>query len=304
VQGLLGLAGESRRRIARRRTARYVQPMSFAGLGKETVEIAERGDYALPSGARVSIAGAVARAVGGTRLYRPDAYAKLEIAAPAGAARCRVEVTGETTGAAARRLVEQEREARVAALNFASAKNPGGGFLGGAKAQEEDLARCSALYTCQLTQRAYYDENRACGTMLYTDHLIYSPDVPFFRDERLELLATPFLVSILTSPAPNAGEVLARDRGGRAGIRATLERRAGQVLRVAAAEGHRTLVLGAWGCGVFRNDPAEVAEVFGTWLEGPAFAGVFARVVFAVYDRSKGQENRRAFEGRFGGPAR
>lgn len=275
--------------------------MSFAGVGKETVAIAERGEYTLPSGQRVSIADAVARALRGTRLYAPEEYAFLDVPAPADQAPCRVEVTGETTGAAARRLVEREGEARVVALNFASAKNPGGGFLGGAKAQEEDLARCSALYACQITQPAYYEENRACGSMLYTDHLIYSPDVPFFRDERLDLLPAPFVVSIITSPAPNAGEALKRDPRARGAIHATLERRAGQVLRVAAAEGHRTLVLGAWGCGVFRNDPADVAEVFGRWLEGPTFAGVFSRIVFAVYDRSERQDNARAFRARFGG---
>jgi len=66
------------------------------------------------------------------------------------------------------------------ALNFASAKNPGGGFLGGAKALEEDMARASALYHCLLRQSEYYTINRAGNSMLCTDH-IYSPLVPFFR---------------------------------------------------------------------------------------------------------------------------
>lgn len=271
--------------------------MSLAGLAQETVAIVETGGYALPSGGRVEIGEAVARAVAGTRLYRPGDFAALD--SPGEAVSRTVEVTGETTGAASRRLVEQEGVPRVAALNFASARNPGGGFLRGAKAQEEDLARCSALYACQITQRAYYDENRAHPSVLYTDHLIYSPDVPFFRDERLELLPRPFPVSILTSPAPNAGE--ARRHGERAeDVHATLVRRAEQVLRVAVHHGHRTLVLGAWGCGVFANDPAEVAGVFADLLAAPRFAGAFSRVVFAVYDRSKGQDNRRAFEARFG----
>ena len=277
----------------------YACVMSLAGVGKETVRIVENGEYTLPSGARVSIAAEIARALEGTRLYTPDDLASL-VLLPFEAGACRIEVTDETTGAAARRLVEREGEARVAALNFASAKNPGGGFLGGAKAQEEDLARCSALYACQITQPAYYEENRACDSMLYTDHLIYSPDVPFFRDERCDLLPAPFLVSILTSPAPNAGEELRRRSRARPQIRAALERRADHVLRVAAVEGHRTLVLGAWGCGVFRNDPTEVADVFGKALAAPHFAGAFARVVFAVYDRSPNLANRRAFEMRFG----
>ncbi len=270
--------------------------MSLTGLAQETVAIAERGWYELPSGERVEIADAVDRAVRRTQLYRPDDYSGLTLPPPVEATA--VEVTGETTGEAARRLVEREGLSGVAALNFASARNPGGGFLRGAKAQEEDLARCSALYACQISERAYYDENRASSSMLYTDHLIYSPDVPFFRDERLALLPAPFLVSILTSPAPNAGE--ARQRGdSEAAIRKALERRAGHVLGVAAHHGHRTLVLGAWGCGVFQNDPEVVATVLGELL-GSRFDRVFSRVVFAVYDRSRGQENRGAFEARFG----
>jgi uncharacterized protein (TIGR02452 family) len=188
-------------------------------------------------------------------------------------------VTSESTAQAARRLVETEG-LRTLALNFASAKNPGGGFLGGAKAQEEDLARCSALYPCLLTKREHYDENRACLSLIYTDHIIYSPDVPFFRDERLELVEAPFLVSILT--APNAGEELRRDPRAGPRIRAALERRVAKVLLVAALEGQRSLVLGAWGCGVFCNDPAAVADIFASTLADPRFAGSFDRVVFAA----------------------
>ena len=271
--------------------------MSLAGVAKETVEIAERGWYERAPGVRVEIADAVAASVRGTRLYRPG-HGELSWQPLDPGVSTSVEVTGETTAEASRRLVEAEGVAHVAALNFASAKNPGGGFLRGAKAQEEDLARCSALYTTQITQRAYYDENRASGTMLYTDHLIYSPDVPFFRDERHELLPAPFLVSILTSPAPNAGEARQHGESARA-VQTTLERRAAQVLDVAVHHGHRVLVLGAWGCGVFQNDPRAVAEVFAELLAS-RFSRAFARVVFAIYDRSKGQETRRAFDERLG----
>jgi len=269
--------------------------MSLAGVGKETVEISERGWYVAGAGVRVSIEDAVARAAGGTLLYRPGDYERLEPPA-AGAGAVVIEVSAETTGAAARRLVEREGVSHVAALNFASAKNPGGGFLGGAKAQEEDLARCSALYRCQLTQPAYYQANRATSSMLYTDHLIYSPEVPFFRDERLELLPAPFTVAIITSPAPNAGE--ARQRGEGPRVRETLERRAEHLLRVAAHHRHRTLVLGAWGCGVFKNDPREVADVFMRLLAAAPFERAFARVVFAIYDRSQSRETFRAFDER------
>ncbi len=272
--------------------------MSLVTVAQETVAIVERGAYTLPSGTSVDVRLAVDRAVAGTRLYAPGDFADLSPALPAHEGPPAIEVTGETTAEAARRLVEREGVPHVAALNFASARNPGGGFLRGAKAQEEDLARCSALYACQVPHHAYYAANRAQASLLYTDHLIYSPDVPFFRDDSLALLPAPFLVSILTSPAPNAGEARAHGEDP-AGIRATLERRGEQVLRVAAHHGHRTLVLGAWGCGVFRCDPVEVAAVFAELLATPPPGRAFSRVVFAVFDRSKEQLNRRAFDERF-----
>jgi uncharacterized protein (TIGR02452 family) len=157
----------------------------------------------------------------------------------------------------------------------------------------------SALYPCLLTQPTYYETNRATASMLYTDHIIYSPDVPFFRDDALVLLESPFLASLITAPAPNAGEALKRDPHERPVIRATLERRARYVLLIAAAQERRCLVLGAWGCGVFRNDPAEVADVFGRALDEPAFSGAFDRVVFAVYDRTAGQTTLAAFRETF-----
>jgi uncharacterized protein (TIGR02452 family) len=263
--------------------------VSLAGVAKETVAIVERGEYTCPSGQVVSIRAEVDAAIAGTVLHRPGDLDDLP--RPAGGGATRIEVWADTTGGAARRLAA---EGPVAALNFASAKNPGGGFMGGAKAQEEDLARCSALYHCVRTQRGYYDANRAEPSMLYTDHVIYSPRVPFFRDERLELLARPFCASVVTAPAPNAGEHLRRDPRGRADIAAALDRRAEYVLRVLAHHGERVLVLGAWGCGVFRNDPAEVAGSFAARLAG-AYAGVFARVVFAIHERGRERPTLQAF---------
>jgi uncharacterized protein (TIGR02452 family) len=279
--------------------------MSLSGVAKETLQIIEAGSYLSPSGKTVQLGTHIAHAIAGTRLYRPTEANGPEVpAAPRGQRQnqspVRIEVSDETTTQAARRLLTREATPRVVALNFASARNPGGGFLGGAKAQEEDLARCSALYPCLLTQRAYYDANRAELSLLYTDHIIYAPEVPFFRDDRLDLLDEPFLVSIITAPAPNAGEALRRDPGIQPQIRATLARRAEKILQVAAEQGHDTLVLGAWGCGVFRNNPREVADVFADLLQRPAFAHAFVRAVFAIYDRSKGQSTLQVFTERFG----
>jgi uncharacterized protein (TIGR02452 family) len=271
--------------------------MSLTAVAQETVRVVEQGAYVAASGRTVALREAVERAKRGTVLYRPGSFERLELPrGPGGAPR--IEVTSEKTGEAARRLFEREGVARFVALNFASAKNPGGGFLGGARAQEEDLARCSALYACLLTQPDYYARNREEHSPLYTDHLIYSPDVPFFRDEQWTLLERPFLASIITSPAPNAGAVLRNAPGLQPRLREVLQARALDVLRVAAHQGHRTLVLGAWGCGAFRNDPHDAAEAFSLALA--ALPGAFERVVFAVWERERQGPNPRAFRERFG----
>ncbi|MFD0536277.1 TIGR02452 family protein [Actinomadura luteofluorescens] len=262
---------------------------------QETVAILERGDYTAPSGRAVSIADDLADAVRRTVLYRPEELdALLKRLPPADpGTRTRIEVTGETTLAAARRL--RAPGTTPFALNFASAKNPGGGFLNGAHAQEEGLARSSGLYESLCSAREYYDFHRAQGDLLYSDHMIYSPDVPVFREDSGRLLEEPYGVAFLTSPAPNRGAI--RDAAKTEQIPAALRLRARKVLAVALANGHGRIVLGAWGCGVFRNDPAEVAEVFAEALRpGGEFADRFEHVVFAVWDTAAGAPRHAAFE--------
>jgi uncharacterized protein (TIGR02452 family) len=192
-------------------------------------------------------------------------------------------------------LVVDEELDDLAVLNFASARKVGGGFLRGAKAQEEDLVRSCGLYRCLEAQPDYYQANQSCESMLYTDHIIYSPGVPWFRSENGDLLKKPFLASIITAPAPNAKEYLKKNPGGRKAIRDTLERRARYVLSIARDNGHRSLLLGAWGCGVFGNNPHEVARVFMSLLKSKSFKGQFERVEFAVFDRTPNRDVYQAF---------
>ncbi|HEX2312834.1 MAG TPA: TIGR02452 family protein [Thermomonospora sp.] len=263
-------------------------------VAADTVAILDRGAYTAPSGRTVPIAEDLERSVAGTRLYTPGELADLVAALPAAEpVRTRIEVTEETTLAAARRLAGTGDD-EVACLNFASAKNPGGGFLSGAHAQEEGLARSSGLYASLRAAPEFYAFHRERRDLLYSDHLIYSPGVPVFRDDSGALLPEPYRVAFLTSPAPNRGAI--RDPETAARVGATLRVRAAKVLAAAHDQGHRRLVLGAWGCGVFRNDPAEVAETFaGLLRDGGAFAGRFAHVVFAVWDTAPGAPRHAAF---------
>jgi len=278
--------------------------MSLKGTAAQTLQILESGYFLTPDGEPVSLEPALSEAIKGTRLYTPEqAMEIMQSLHPTSGQVPTIEVTDETTQVAASRLVQSEFAADLVLLNFASARNPGGGFINGAKAQEEDLARCSGLYPCLLSQPRYYEENRTYESVLYTDHIIYSPNVPWFRTRGRDHPDRLFLASVITAPAPNAGVALTRDPSCEPEVEFALRQRAGLVLSVAADHGHRTLLLGAWGCGVFRNTPSRVADAFGSWLESRHFVGAFDRVVFAIYDRSRGQTTLCAFHQRFpGGP--
>ncbi|WP_042381515.1 TIGR02452 family protein [Streptacidiphilus melanogenes] len=257
--------------------------------------IAETGRYVAVDGTEVEIGPALAAAVAGTRCFGPDEWP--DTPRDDAVLATVIEVTAEGSLTAARRLAA---DGPVAVLNFASARNAGGGYLGGARAQEEDLCRNALLHPCLLQAPEYYEAHRASDDLLYSDRVIWSPSVPVHRDDRGALAAEPFTASFLTSPAPNAGALLRREPDAGPRIHSALARRSGRVLGVAADQGARQLVLGAWGCGVFRNDPHEVAGAFRSWLApGGAYHGVFARVVFAVWDRSEPSTNRSAFEATF-----
>jgi uncharacterized protein (TIGR02452 family) len=186
----------------------------------------------------------------------------------------------------------------VAALNFASAKNPGGGFLNGAMAQEEALASSGGLYNTQIRHRAYYDNNRSCGTMIYTDHAIYSPDVVFFRDAAFNLTETPVTASILTLPAVNMGQVQAKGEDV-VRAKAVMKDRMRLCLAILAHERNKVIILGAYGCGVFGNDANEVAGWWKELLFDEGYGGYFEKVIFAVLDKPGG-ESITTFERTFG----
>ena len=169
------------------------------------------------------------------------------------------------------------------------------------KAQEECLARSSGLYPC-LRASAMYAHHAPLRGGTYTHWVVHSPAVPFFRDDRGALLEEPWRADVVTSAAVNAGVVLEREPERTGEVERLMRERTARVLGVFAARGAEAIVLGAWGCGVFRNDPTVVARLFDEALAGP-FAGVFARVVFAVLDQRPGAPVRGAFEARFAGRA-
>ena len=264
--------------------------------------ILKAGGYAY-EGVFVSVADELKQAIAGTVSYPPDegppspkedGFPNVDGFATSRnstAIETKLEVENETTFAGARRIIHDG--GRPCVLNFASATEPGGGFLSGAQAQEEFLARCSGLYPC-IQDNSMYPYHRGRMGSLYTDYVLYSPSVPVFRDDDEELTPSPFLVGIVTAAAVNrsglrSGEVTEEE------ILSLMTARIDKVLSVMRFHGHREIVLGAWGCGVFGNDPRTMAELFRDALER-RHQGAFSRVVFSVLDYRPGQPVFSAFD--------
>jgi len=265
-----------------------MKPNDLVKIAAETVQIIDNGKYINHLDEEINIDILLDNSVTGSKYYpqfgwtSPD-YLKYNPD---------ISVTGETTAEAAQRLIESNYK-DVVVLNFASARRPGGGWLEGAMAQEEDLARCSALGYCLSFEEQFYKDNKENDSGLYTDGIIYSPMVPFFRDKYYKLTEKVYPVSVITSPAPNVNKLKA---GEEQLLQVTLNYRAKRILEVAAKHGHEVIVLGAWGCGVFGNEAKDVAKAFDVALKQvPAFK----KVVFAIYDKRKDQPVLKAFKKQF-----
>jgi uncharacterized protein (TIGR02452 family) len=197
-------------------------------------------------------------------------------------------VANETTLGAARRL--GDAGLRALSLNFANGTEPGGGFLEGARAQEETLCRSSALFRT-LEGDPMYDAHRQGAPGESSDWVILSPNVPVFRRDDGAVVER-WCTSFATCAAPYAPRV-GQPRSGD-----LLARRIRRVLAVARAYGFDALVLGAWGCGAFGNDPVRTASDFREALEGE-FDGAFRHVTFAVTDWSPDRRLLRPFRDAF-----
>lgn len=267
-----------------------------AAIANETVALLDRESYTV-GGKTISLSATLESMRNGTTLYTPSDLESLvsSLGPPKNTAPTSIHVANCTTLAAARSLLADGFTDPLC-LNFASAKNPGGGFLFGSQAQEECLARTSGLHQSLSTRMAYYDANRSHPSSLYTNHIIYSPSVPVFRDDDDNLILDPYTVSIVTSPAVNAGAVRKNEPDNLSLIRPTMKERIRSVLAVGRHHGHDSIVLGAWGCGVFGNDPSDIARWFADALQfDESFVGAFRHVVFAVLDSADGTPRFNAF---------
>lgn len=169
----------------------------------------------------------------------------------------------------------------------------------------ECLCRVSTLYPCLKTRMAwdkFYGPHRAAPNPLHNDDIIYTQDVVVLKDDDYNFLSSPFRVDVITCAAPNLRESPSNryNRYDGDAVHISPEKllelhvkRARKILSAAAANGAEVLILGAFGCGAFRNDPAVVAAAYQQAL--PQFLNHFRTVEFAVYCSPRDQRNYEEF---------
>lgn len=258
-----------------------------------------------------SLAEGIKKSIDGTVLYAPNDTPEAE---------CRgydtvISVTRERSLECAGRLREKYPDGRIGVHNFASATNPGGGVTRGSSAQEEAICRCTSLYPCLKTDRLFrefYNMHRGQNDLRYTDSCIYTPGVAVVKSDTDFPEALPedrrFYVDVLTCAAPNLREKPYNAMNPGSGVAIKVSRaeltdihksRGAHMLAVAAANNIDVLILGAFGCGAFRNDPAVVAQ---TYKDAVArFSGYFREVCFAVYCSPGDSRNYDVFDRVIGG---
>ena len=205
---------------------------------------------------------------------------------------------------------------KVCVLNFASATNPGGGVVHGSSAQEESICRCSTLYFCLNTEenmKSFYIPHRKNNDPLYNDDLIYSPQVLVMKSDTSTPERLPekdwYQVDVITCAAPNLREhpsnMMNPDGGSHAAkisdddLAVLLEKRLRRIVETAAIHQNEILILGAFGCGAFRNPPEIVAGAFHKVLE--EYRKCFETIEFAVYHTASERNNYDAFQNEFSG---
>lgn len=277
-----------------------------ASIFRLTNQLIHTGGYTTPSGKRIPFD--FTEMLAGGKCFHRELPAA---AAPDADGGTRVMVEGNDCLVAAERLVREGY--RPALLNFASAGHPGGGVETGARAQEETICRRSTLtrsiysFDQKYASRYGYPLQPGKGYPVVSDFsAIYSPGVTVFR-EGLDctFMEHPYDIAVITCAAlnlngnyaikltpdgrmPKAAEDISRNK-----IRT--------IFRIGLTYGHDALVLGAFGCGAFKNPPDQMARLFHEVMEEAEFKNKFRLVTFSIIDdHNSRNRNLRAFEKEFG----
>lgn len=200
---------------------------------------------------------------------------------------------------------------RIAVHNFASATNPGGGVERGANAQEECLCRCSDLFFCLNTPdmwASFYTPHRNAGDPIHNDDIIFTPGVTVFKtDTAIPKLMDEkdwYTVDVITCAAPNLRERPSNNYNTGDGKKKILmkdsellklhEKRLKRILDVAVMQNVDTIILGAFGCGAFSNNPEVVALAAKNVVKN--YLKSFHNIEFAIYCSPRDTQNYTIFE--------
>ncbi len=233
---------------------------------------------------------------------------KIRVPAPTKTTKATVVVNGKRSLEASENYAKQGK--RVCVLNFASSTTPGGGVLYGSSAQEESICRCSTLYPCLNTdemQDLFYDPHYEAHNPIGNADCIYTPNVCVLKGDTDFPESLPekdwWKVDIITCAAPDlrhrpsnvmnpldgdtAAQISTQD------FEKLITQRIRRIFEIAAAEKNDVLILGAFGCGAFKNPPQIVAKVFYDVMQD--FLCHFDVIEYAVFHMSHESINYEAF---------
>lgn len=198
--------------------------------------------------------------------------------------------------------------------NFASATTPGGGVVKGSQAQEECLCRCSTLYFSLNTPKmweGFYTPHRNKQNPVHNDDCIYTPGVVVMKTDtpspKLMDESDWYSVDVITCAAPNlrqmpsnrmnAGDGTRRVKMSDRDLQSLHEKRLARILDIALAEGNEVVILGAFGCGAFENNPRVVARAAKNVIE--RYLHAFKVIEFAIYCSPRDEANYSIFKEAF-----
>lgn len=192
---------------------------------------------------------------------------------------------------------------KTAVLNFANPENPGGGVQYGAMAQEECLCRSSNLYPCLCDASVfndYYEYHRNLKNTFYSDRLIYTKDITVFKDDNDIPQILPermwFTVDVITCAAPYIAK---RKYTNSTALLLLFKSRIRNIFEAARDNKADVIILGAFGCGAFKNPPLIVAEAFRQVICEQDYFKCFRKIVFAIKPTGEHCPNLNAFTGQF-----
>lgn len=175
---------------------------------------------------------------------------------------------------------------KTAVLNFANPHNPGGGVHNGAMAQEECLCRSSNLYPCISNKNVfndYYLYHKDMNHYFFSDRLIYTKDITVFKDDRDVPQIMPksewFNVDVITCAAPYIAK---RKYTNKTALKELFKGRIKNIFEAAIDNDVEVIILGAFGCGAFKNPPEVVAKAFHETIEENNYSSCFKKIVFAI----------------------